>query len=83
MSAMLWIGLAATRDMPVRFDSLVLVWQRNPKPPVVHRNERCLTLSRSKVPDQSVAFGGSGTAGWLLLQEAERLPNMKLCGHCM
>jgi len=64
-------------------DSLVLVWQKNFRPGVVHRNGLCLSLSRSAVPARSVKFNGPGTAGWLPLHEAELIRGGRLCGHCM
>jgi len=61
--------------------ALVLVWQKNPRPPVVHVDGGCPTLSRSSIPDRSVPFGGRGSAGWVPRREARRR-NFALCSRC-
>lgn len=71
------------RQTPAVAGPLVLVWQRNPRPAVVHTDGSCPTLSRSKVPDPSIRYQGPGTAGWLPLVEARKLPNASFCRHCM
>lgn len=74
---------AHMRDASGRLEPLVLVWQKNPRPAVVHFNGACRSLYRSTVPDRSVKFRGPGTAGWLTVQEAHNLRDTRLCGHCM
>ncbi len=66
-----------------RGHEVVLVWQRNPRPPVIHIHGGCPTLSRSVVPHSSIEFKGPGTAGWIRLEEAIRLPGTRLCQRCM
>lgn len=74
---------AHMRDTHGRFEPLVLVWQKNPRPAVIHLNGACLSLYQSSVPDPSVKFRGPGTAGWLPLHEAQNLRDVRMCGHCM
>jgi hypothetical protein len=67
-------------------EQLVLVWQKNRGPARIHKDEQCPTLAQSRVsgpPPRSVEFAGKGTAGWLRLDEAMRLPDAAVCRRCM
>jgi hypothetical protein len=78
------IRMTATVRVPSdRAQALVLVWQMNPRPAVVHFNGACRSLSRSLIPDRSVQFLGPKTVGWLPLEEARKLLGVTLCRHCM
>lgn len=59
----------------------VLVWDKNPAPPVIHRDGSCPSLSRSEVPEASRDFR-RGDAGWLPLNEAERVRGARKCDRC-
>jgi hypothetical protein len=63
-------------------DTPVLVWQKNPRPPVVHASGSCPTLARSSVPPTSTRFNGPGTAGWLPVEEARQMPGAGFCERC-
>ena len=57
-----------------------LVWQKNPREPVIHIDEMCPALSaRSDLPGRGVKFAGRGTAGWLPEHEAVNLPDARKC----
>jgi hypothetical protein len=61
----------------------VLVWQKNPAPPVIHARADCPSLkARSVVPGESQQFRGPGTAGWLRLDQAMELPHARKCQKC-
>jgi hypothetical protein len=65
-------------------EAIVLVWHKNPRPPVIHRDESCPSLARSVIPGRkSPYWSGKGTAGWLPVAEARRVPEARLCGRCM
>jgi hypothetical protein len=61
----------------------VLVWHKNPAPPVIHVDGDCPTLSRSNVPDRLEPYSGPRSAGWMRLSDAIRLPGAKKCDRCM
>jgi hypothetical protein len=67
----------------LRGHELVLIWQRNPRPPIIHISGDCPSLSRSAIPHSSVSFTGLGTAGWMQLDEAIRLVGPRFCKRCM
>jgi hypothetical protein len=67
-------------------EQLVLVWNKNRRTARIHRDERGPTLDNhrvTRIPARSEAFAGSGTAGWLPIREAIRLPGAKPCERCM
>jgi hypothetical protein len=63
-------------------DVLILVWQKNPRPPVVHASGDCPTLARSSVPPTTARFGGPGTAGWVSVEEARQIADAAFCERC-
>ena len=64
-------------------EPFVLIWQKNRRPPRMHVDESCPTLTRSAVPPRSVAFAGPGTAGWLPREQARYVPDVTFCERCM
>ncbi len=74
---------AGTPPRVLRGNELVLIWQRNPPPALIHINGGCPSLSRSAVPHSSISFMGPGTAGWMQLDEAIRLLGPRFCKLCM
>lgn len=67
-------------------ERLVLVWNKNKNAVRIHEDGRCPTLANRRVtavPPTSQPYRGRGTAGWLPLDEAKRLPGAVLCRRCM
>jgi hypothetical protein len=74
---------ASTAPSALRGNELVLIWQRNPPPALIHINGGCPSLSRSAAPHTSISFEGPGTAGWMQLDEAIRLVGPSFCKRCL
>jgi hypothetical protein len=67
-------------------DQLVLVWNKNRRAARIHRDEHCPTLDNhrvTRIPLRNEAFAGSGTAGWLPMEDARRLSGAMPCKRCM
>ena len=64
-------------------DRKVLVWHKNPAPPVIHLDGDCPTLSQSTIPDRSEPYAGPRSAAWTALREALELPGSRKCDRCM
>jgi hypothetical protein len=67
-------------------DRLVLVWNKNKNAVRIHEDGGCPTLANSRtgtIPPISTQYDGPGTAGWLPLDQAKRLPGAVLCQRCM
>jgi hypothetical protein len=64
-------------------NTVVLIWHKNPPPPMIHVGPACPALAHSVIPQSFVRYRGPRSAGWLTFAEAQAVPGIRLCRRCL